>query len=155
MKKITFLLVAIMATMFCACSSDNDNAPENSQFIYADNSILISITRGPTFGITIFKNGECAYQNLYNVTVSGEYPIYTYIYKDSWSNTHLKFTGSYSSPSTFTAIVELCEIIGQHISPHYKGQTITLPSTMVFKADNRVLDVNGDGLLDEIFSQYN
>ena len=75
MKKITFLLVAIMATMFCACSSDNDNAPENSQFIYADNSILISITRGP--------------------------------------------------------------------------------STMVFKADNRVLDVNGDGLLDEIFSPYN
>lgn len=25
MKKITFLLVAFMATMFCACSSDNDN----------------------------------------------------------------------------------------------------------------------------------
>lgn len=29
MKKITFLLVAFMATMFCACSSDDDNESSN------------------------------------------------------------------------------------------------------------------------------
>lgn len=29
MKKITFLLVAFIATMFCACSSDDDNNSSN------------------------------------------------------------------------------------------------------------------------------
>ena len=153
MKKNLFLLIAFIATILCSCSSDdgNDNAPKQSQFIYSDNSILVGISIGNPYVISIFKNGECVYQNLYGAKVSGEYPIYTYTYNAPGyeSDVHLKLTCSYSNPSSFTATVEYSNIIGENYSPHYKGEVITRPSTMLFKADNRILDVNGDGVLDE------
>ena len=66
MKKNLFLLIAFIATILCSCSSDdgNDNAPKQSQFIYSDNSILVGISIGNPYVISIFKNGECVYQNL-------------------------------------------------------------------------------------------
>lgn len=144
MKKITFLLFAVMATMFCSCNSDDDNStPESSRFVYSDHSMVVSISGKQNFGITIYKDKEWVYQNLHNVTISGDYPIYTYTYGNS--QYQLKLTCSYSNPSTFTAVVDFCNIV-ERKNP---GQIITLPSPMLFKADNRVLDANGDGILDE------
>lgn len=147
MKKITFLLIAFMAIIFCACSSDDDES-KSRQFIYADDSLVVSMSGERNLRISIFKNKECVYQNLYNMTVSGDYPVYTYTYKD-YENGQLQLVCTYSNPSTFTAIVEQCNIVGQIFFPHYKGEIIILPSTMLFKANNKILDANGDGILDE------
>ncbi len=149
------MFIASIVTMLCACSSDdgNNNAPKQSRFIYSDDSILVSISVKNFLALNIFKNGESVYQNLYGAKMSGEYPIYTYTYyaPGSSMNIHLQLACSYSNPSSFTATVEYSNIIGKDYSLYYKGEVITLPSTMLFKADNRVLDANGDGFLDELF----
>lgn len=148
LHKITFLLIAFMAIIFCACSSDDDNEPTHSRFVYSDKSIVVSISGKQNFGITIYKERECVYQNLHYVTISGDYPIYTYTY-ENYGIVELRLTCTYSNPSTFTAVVESSNIIGQGISPNYEGENISLPSTMLFKVSNKPADQNGDGILDE------
>lgn len=152
MKKVVILMIATIALVLCSCSDndENTNAPKKSQFIYADDSLVISINGNRNFGITIFKNGEGVYQNIHQVKISGEYPKYTYTYtEDYYEDIQLQLTCSYSNPSNFTATVTINNIIAENISPSYKGQTIILPKTMAFYEDNKVLDTNGDFLLDD------
>ena len=130
MKKIALFIWAVIA--LCSCSRDDTdiNAPADGQYIYENGNLTVAINVDNTdTGITIFENGSYVYQSLY-LPVSGSWPVYRYDYVD------LVLDCQYVDNTTFSATVS-------------NNQTeISLPATMLFKLDNRVLDINGDGVLD-------
>lgn len=136
MKKIALYILAVVA--LCSCSKDDtaiDTMPANGQYIYENENIIVAVSvDNSETGITVFENGSNVYQSLHR-TVSGSWPTYRYEYG---SYGELILNCHYTDNDTFTATVG-------------NNQTdADLPTSMLFKLDSRVLDANGDGILDEI-----
>lgn len=135
MKKIALFILALV--VLCSCSKDDtptDTMPANGQYIYENENITVAISvDNSKTDITVFENGSYVYQSLHQ-SVSGSWPTYKYEYG---SYGELALNCRYTDSDAFTATVS-------------KNQTdADLPNTMLFKFDNRVLDANGDGILDE------
>lgn len=139
MKKIALYILSVVA--LCSCSKDDtaiDTMPANGQYIYENGNITVAISvDNSETGITVFENGSYVYQSLYR-SVSGSWPTYRYEYG---SYGELILNCHYTDNDTFTATVG-------------NNQTdADLPTTMLFKLDSRMLDANGDGILDEMQSE--
>lgn len=121
----------ILAVLLCSCSdSDTEQKPRTGQFVYTQESITISLRAGDeTAGVTIYENGRYVYQDL-NGSVAGSWPAYQY----SFGQLALK------------SVFESTDIFSAQILSNDTG--VTLPASMVFRANNDVLDANGDGILD-------
>lgn len=131
MKKI--LLIVLEVAALVSCSKNEAEELPNGQYIHAkeDMVIAINVDRGKCRGITIFREGRFAYQELYLATTSGTYPAYIYDFEK------MVLQCNYTGINTFYATI-LTNDTGE-----------TMPDLLVFKQDNRVLDVNGDGILDQ------
>lgn len=140
MKKVVAFILALVA--LCSCSKDDaeiTSSPTNGQYIYESGNLTVAIrVDNAETGITIFENGSYVYQSLHQ-SVSGSWPTYRYEYE--YSYTDLALSCRYSDSDAFTATVNTNQI------------DVSLPATMQFKLDNRTLDTNGDGILDEMQSE--
>lgn len=123
MKKALLLLLTAVAVLSCGKSGSS----KVGQYIYTDAAFTISLElfEGSDTGITVFQNGKYVYQDLAGKVNGSEYRY------DA-----LKLTCTFDSDDAITA----------RISEDRTG--LNLPSSMVFSRSDRVLDVNGDGLLD-------
>lgn len=136
MKRIALLILAAVA--LCSCSKDETKditTPVNGQYLYENENLTVAVRVDNTeTGITIYENGSYVYQSLHR-SVYGSWPTYRYEYGYSYSE--LVLDCQYAENTAFVATVS-------------DNQTeVSLPATMQFKLDNRTLDANGDGILDE------
>lgn len=136
MKKIAMCILSVLA--LCSCSKDDTEittAPLNGQYIYESGNLTVAVDVDDTeTGITIFENGSYVYQSLH-IPVSGSWPTYRYEYFYNYRGVVLNC--QYYTNTAFTATVS------------DNSTNVNLPDTMQFKLDNRTLDANGDGILDE------
>lgn len=123
MKKALLLLLTAVAVLSCGKSGSS----KAGQYIYEDAVFTISLElfEGSDTGITVFQNGKYVYQDLAGKVSGGEYRY------DA-----LKLSCAFDSDDVITA----------RIGEDRTG--LNLPSSMVFSRSDRVLDVNGDGLMD-------
>ena len=146
MKKIALLILAVFA--LCSCSKDETTAtPADGQYI-ADAMDLVACV--------VLENGKCTYfapficgkavSSWDNVSTYGDYPNYVYRVED------LTITANFESPTTFTV-----SLVGSLNTGNNKpnelpnGTQLYFDSAGIkFKLDNRTLDANGDGILDEM-----
>lgn len=138
-KLVINSLLALLCLFGCSDNSE-DNTPKAGQYIFADGAITASIHIGKysTVGITIFENGKCVYQDL-NGSVSERLPYYLYIFSGIglWHNSgKLVLKCESINRKEITATVEVNET------------AVNLPAAMPFHYNNKVLDINGDGVLD-------
>lgn len=135
MKKITLLILAAVA--LCACSKDETDTavPADGQYIYESENLTVAIRVDNTeTGITIYENCSYVYQSLHR-SIYGSWPTYRYEYGYNYSK--LVLDCQYVENTVFVATVS-----DNHTE-------VNLPATMQFILDNRTLDANGDGILDE------
>jgi len=144
MKKIISSLFA--ALVLCAsCSKDENNiVPADGQYI-ADAGDLVAVV--------VLENGNCTYfapfvdgevfSNWTNVNTSGDYPKYTY------KVSGLNIASTFSNPTAFSAVLDGVLVKGQNGVSMGSAQLVFGGSVVQFKLDSRVLDKNGDGILDE------
>lgn len=143
MKKIALLILAVFA--LCSCSKDETDtaAPADGQYIADAMDLVVCV---------VLENGKCTYFAPFicgkvvgswnNVSASGEYPNYVYSVED------LTITADFESPTAFTAILNgglnTGDLVTGVTQTYFDGST-----PIHFTLDNRTLDANGDGILDE------
>lgn len=144
MKKIISSLFA--ALVLCAsCSKDENNiVPADGQYI-ADAGDLVAVM--------VLENGNCTYFAPFvdgevfgswtNVSTSGDYPKYTY------KVSGLNIASTFAGPTAFSAMLDGVLVKGQDGVNMESAQLAFGGSVVQFKLDSRVLDKNGDGILDE------
>lgn len=119
-----------------SCSKDETCAdiPKNGQYIYENKNLLVAVyVHESIAGITIFENGKWVYQDLRG-SVHGSWPTYRYECRDNYKE--LVLDCQYAENTAFVATVS-------------DNQTeINLPTIMQFRFDKKILDINGDGILD-------
>lgn len=135
MKKI--LLGFVTLILLPACGGDNDEAmeaPLRGQYVAEQGNITASIYFDNGAYITIYTDGICNYQDVRTGGYSsGNWPDYTYTFTDPRSLTKLVLRCSFTDAKNFTST----------------SNSDILPSPLYFRYDNRVLDENGDGILDD------
>lgn len=142
MKRILFFILAIAA--LCSCSKDETTVtPADGQYIADAMDLVVCM---------VLENGKCTYfapficgevvSSWNNVSTSGEYPNYVYSVED------LTITADFESPTAFTAILNgglnTGDLVTGVTQTYFDGST-----PIHFTLDNRTLDANGDGILDE------
>lgn len=135
MKKIALLILAVFS--LCSCSKDETDTavPADGQYIYESENLTVAVRVDNTeTGITIYENGSYVYQSLHR-SIYGSWPTYRYEYGYNYSE--LVLDCQYAENTAFVATVS-----DNHTE-------VNLPATMQFTLDNRTLDANGDGILDE------
>lgn len=138
MKKILFLALAFV---LAACSSDDDDHSISGQYIARKGNLVISMyfDNGRCDYIAPFVNGQVT-NSWRQIQTAGVYPDYTYRTED------FTMAVSFASNSGFTAT--LVGVLKFYVS---SGEDIEVnESGLQFRADNTVLDANGDGVLDGI-----
>lgn len=136
MKKVVLLILAAVALCSCSKNETDTAVPVSGQYIYESENLTAAVRVDNTeTGITIYENGSYVYQSLHR-SVYGSWPTYRYEYGYNYSE--LVLDCQYAENTAFVATVS-------------DNQTeVSLPATMQFKLDNRTLDANGDGILDEM-----
>ena len=151
MKKILFTLLTIVIFASCQKDSENVSQPKTGQYLYIDNTYTVAVSvyaNKKSCSITVFENGKYVWQDVRSDNnLSGDWPKYTFAYSSSYNQYYLRsgeivLNCTYNNDSEFLATVQ--------------GNTteINLPASMIFKYDNKVLDRNGDGVLDELQPEY-
>lgn len=150
MKKIALLILATVA--LCSCSKDETTAtPADGQYIARINEFkdlfCLVLDNGKCTYFALFQNGEIFYYENSDISVAGEYPNYTYQIED------FIIHSTFDSPDTFTAY--LAGSLRSNINPTGGlGADVSIVSMehkdVKFTLDNRTLDANGDGILDEM-----
>lgn len=145
MKNIVFTLLASL--LFVSCSKDETNVkPADGQYIVDSMDLVICM---------FLKNGECAYfapflcgkvvSNWRDVSTSGDYPNYVYRIGD------LTITANFESPTVFSAVLDGVLNTSTNTEDMQTGTQIVFgDNALKFVLDNRTLDANGDGILDEM-----
>ena len=136
MKRSFAVLTLLLLAAGCSKDETDTATPVNGQYIYENENLTVAVRIDNTeTGITIYENGSYVYQSLHR-SVYGSWPTYRYEYGYSYSE--LVLDCQYAENTAFVATVS-------------NNQTeVSLPATMQFKLDNRTLDANGDGILDEM-----
>ncbi len=144
-KLITAIILAIS---IISCSQDEEAAmsAKDGQYLFQNDTCTVNINleSGKMVHIWIFKNNKFVLQQLYQngISTQGEYPNYIYEVSpiDGDPNKAI-IRASFSSPTTFEATVEG--------SFGCSSKNIAVPLHMTFGRSDKVLDENGDGILDE------
>lgn len=133
MKK---LFIAVLASLLlCSCTDSQDPLtgdqikPKAGQYIYEKDNVTAAVTISETVGVTVFKDGRYVFQEL-NGHATGSYPGVQYDFGD------LVLVCTFSSSEAFTAIATTV------------ADRVPLTGACAFHYNNKVLDANGDGVLD-------
>ena len=125
MKYIGVGLLVLL--LFTACKTDTpDYSPKQGQYIAEYENITAALHVGSRLTITVYKDRHYAFQDLYTGTPSGAWPEYVYTFRN------FTLYCSYSDQLNFKSVCS----------------SDLLPANLTFRYDNRVLDANGDGILD-------
>ena len=133
MKKL--FIAALASLLLCSCTDSQDPLtgdqfkPKAGQYIYEKDNVTASVTISETVGVTVFKDGRYVFQEL-NGHATGSYPGVQYDFGD------LVLVCTFSSSEAFTAIATTV------------SDRVPLTGACAFHYNNKVLDVNGDGVLD-------
>lgn len=134
MKKQAVILAAVAALVGCSGADlplEGENiSPKPGQYVATSGSFTAALVVGDVVGLTIWDDGSYIYQDLRGRAEKGGWPTYVYEFDK------LILDCTYTSLTAFTANVEA------------NGTPIQLPSGLRFSYDSRVLDANGDGILD-------
>lgn len=133
MKKL--FIAALASLLLCSCT-DSQNPltgdqikPKAGQYIYEKHNVTAAVTINETVGVTVFKDGRYVFQEL-NGHATGSYPGVQYDFGD------LVLVCTFSSSEAFTAIATTV------------ADRVPLTGACAFHYNNKVLDANGDGVLD-------
>lgn len=150
MKKIVLLILA--AAALCSCSKDEATiTPVDGQYVARINEFndlfCLVLSNGKCTYFAMFQNGKVFYYENSGISISGEYPNYTYRIED------FMIRSTFDSQDAFTAY--LAGSLRSNINPTGGlGADVSIVSMehkdVKFKLDNRTLDANGDGVLDEM-----
>lgn len=133
MKKL--FIAALASLLLCSCTDSQDPLtcdqikPKAGQYIYEKDNVTAAVTISETVGVTVFKDGRYVFQEL-NGHATGSYPGVQYDFGD------LVLVCTFSSSEAFTAIATTV------------ADRVPLTGACAFHYNNKVLDVNGDGVLD-------
>lgn len=133
MKKL--FIAALASLLLCSCTDSQDPLtgdqikPKAGQYIYEKDNVTAAVTISETVGVTVFKDGRYVFQEL-NGHATGSYPGVQYDFGD------LVLVCTFSSSEAFTAIATTVE------------DRVPLTGACAFHYNNKVLDANGDGVLD-------
>lgn len=133
MKKL--FIAALASLLLCSCTDSQDPLtgdqikPKAGQYIYEKDNVTAAVTISETVGVTVFKDGRYVFQEL-NGHVTGSYPGVQYDFGD------LVLVCTFSSSEAFTAIATTV------------ADRVPLTGACAFHYNNKVLDANGDGVLD-------
>lgn len=133
MKKL--FIAALAFLLLCSCTDSQDPLtgdqikPKAGQYIYEKDNVTAAVTINETVGVTVFKDGRYVFQEL-NGHATGSYPGVQYDFGD------LVLVCTFSSSEAFTAIATTV------------ADRVPLTGACAFHYNNKVLDVNGDGVLD-------
>lgn len=145
MKNI--LLATAVIFVLASCSKDEKEIiPVNGQYI---------ANAGDLTAAVILKDGNCTYFALFmrgevvsswtDITTSGSYPNYTYRVSE------LNIIAKFENATTFSVILDGVLSTGANFGGLQNGMQVAFEGSIPikFELDNRVLDANGDGILDE------
>lgn len=145
MKHSIYFLAFPLLAMATACSSsdaDKSGQPVNGQYISRTQDICaaVEINAGKCAAVTIYKNGYVFYQAVAGVHTSGSYPQYVYSMSD------FSLSCTYDTRASFSAVPS------GKVPANVGGSTgsLALPPALKFQASDEKLDVNGDGILDDM-----
>ncbi|MBR8705775.1 hypothetical protein [Bacteroides pyogenes] len=133
MKKL--FIAALASLLLCSCTDSQDPLtgdqikPKAGQYIYEKHNVTAAVTINETVGVTVFKDGRYVFQEL-NGHATGSYPGVQYDFGD------LVLVCTFSSSEAFTAIATTV------------ADRVPLTGACAFHYNNKVLDANGDGVLD-------
>lgn len=133
MKKL--FIAALASLLLCSCTDSQDPLtgdqikPKAGQYIYEKDNVTAAVTISETVGVTVFKDGRYVFQEL-NGHATGSYPGVQYDFGD------LVLVCTFSSSEAFTAIATTV------------ADRVPLTGACAFHYNNKVLDANGDGVLD-------
>lgn len=138
MKKILFLALALVLV---SCSSGDDDHSVNGRYIARKGNLVISMH---------FDNGRCDYiapfvdgqvtSSWRQIQITGVYPDYTYKTEDF--TMAVSFIDRDNFTATLVGTLKFYVSLDEDIEVNESG--------LQFKADNTVLDANGDGILDSM-----
>lgn len=147
-KYLALMLVALLGMMACSSDDEGSNSPEG-QYVFRNDTLLVAIhfSNGKAYKFDAFVKGGSVAQ-FYFKEVSGEYPKQTAEYS-VYMGDELKLDLDFSSVDLFSASVRSCNLSRADWAWYYEHRKVGLPQRMNFKKDEKVLDMNGDGILDE------
>ena len=141
MKKVIFFALICLASFSCKKESF-----QPGQYVAREGQYVVSI-RTDNRWIGIFdktQKGNLVYWSSSGNSLSGDYPDFIYIFDNTVSPHWIKPTGK---------IVMDCHYDDfKHFTATVKEQLteLNLPTILRFTKDDRPLDTNGDGILDEM-----
>lgn len=133
MKKVIYGLFALAILTACSKDEDAPSVPKQGQYVAEYGNITAAVTIDSRVTLTVYTDKRYTYQDTRTGgRQSGSWPVYTYTFSDNASGAEVVLRCTYSDPQNFTAT----------------SAGGVLPSTLQFRYDSRVLDANGDGVLD-------
>lgn len=133
MNKILYCLFALLLLAGCSKDEDAPVMPKQGQYVAEAANITAAVSIGTQVTITVYTDRRYTYQDTRTGGhPSGSWPDYIYAFADNDSGAELILRCSFADPQNFTAT----------------STSGILPATLHFRHDNRVLDANGDGILD-------
>lgn len=135
MNKILYCVLGLL--LLAGCSKDEDAPampmPKQGQYVAEYGNVTAAVSIGTQVTITVYTDRRYTYQDTRTGGhPSGSWPDYTYAFADNGSGAELIMHCSFTDPQNFTAA----------------STSGILPATLHFRHDSRVLDANGDGVLD-------
>ena len=148
MKKGSLILIPVLITILSmvVCSgSDSDEDITDRQYVFQNDTLVVSIYfgSGTSAGIQMFNRGKVWFSNLRQCTFSGQYPTFELECHDS-GYYHFSMTCTFTSTSSFDAVVKENDLL-----TIWQYKPFKVPERMHFNLYNGVLDLNGDGVIDE------
>ncbi len=148
MKKGSLILISVLVTILSmvGCSgSDSDEDITDRQYVFQNDTLVVSIYfgSGTSAGMQVFDRGSVCFSNLRQCTFSGQYPTVELECHDS-GYYHFSMTCTFTSTSSFDAVVKENDLL-----TIWQYKPFKVPERMHFKLYNGVLDLNGDGVIDE------
>lgn len=150
MKNGSLILIPLLFTMLSVvgCSgSDSDEKTDvkGRQYIFRNDTLVVSVyfDYGTSAGMQVFNRGSVCFSNLKQCTFSGQYPTIELECHDS-GYYHFSMTCTFTSTSSFDAVVK-----ENDLRSIWQYKPFKVPERMHFNLYNGVLDLNGDGVIDD------
>lgn len=149
MKKSIFILLTILFCLAGCSDSSNDieNTPDitGRQYVFKNDTLIACVTFDNNSHATlqVFNHRSICFSDLRNCTYSGSYPTVEF---DSYEMGYYQFsmTCQFAGESSFSAIVK-----DNNLTTIWTYRPFKMPDRMTFNEFNGVLDLNGDGIIDD------
>lgn len=141
------MLSILMAVFTVVSCSDKEDMPTitGKQYVFKNDTLIASVSfdGGKHASLQVFNRRSICFSDLRNCTYSGTYPTIEF---DSYEMGRYQFsmTCQFASASSFSAIVK-----DNNLVTIWTYKPFKMPDRMVFNEFNGVLDLNGDGVIDE------